>query len=575
MKHMEQYSKIQGVNVLRKIFLVTVCICNSLLLHSQTETVSDIDGNVYKTINICSQKWMAENLKTTRKNDGTKIVYIADSANWSKVNNGNQYDSGYYSYSNFDSSTVSTHGRLYNWIAVRSNKLCPIGWHVPKYDDWLALIYALVHNESDEVQCSYFIAKSLASTSGWVPSTDPDNIGYNQETNNKSEFNALPISPILIDDFNFNNYNNWHKGNIISFWSSTSVERDYTRIENAYCFGASTDADIRYLSIYDGLPVRCLKDEANEVDNITAAISAKTSIICNEDSVTLKAIVTGGVKPFRYSWNCFESHNTEYTVSPPQNTIYKLTIVDSLKCYATSNIYIKKEFTPMLKLPNDTLFCDSVHLKIAINSTSTALYTWQDGKQAINYTIKSPGVYSVTGKNDCGTSSDSIKIEMSKVPDFYLPSDTSIYEGKKIVINVKLPGYYHYSWQDNSHNPHYPITTEGKYTISISDSNNCVLTKSILVHKECFLDVPTAFSPNYDGLNDVLYPVGNDIENLTFSIYNRWGQKMFESNSLTEGWDGTFMGQILESATFMYTISATGKTNGKAFFKKGNVSLIR
>ncbi len=88
--------------------------------------VTDIDGNVYNTIQLGTQTWMAENLKTKRLNDGTPIPEITGNADWS-----NQNSSSLCWYKNSESTYKATFGALYNWYAVNTGKLCPIGWYVP------------------------------------------------------------------------------------------------------------------------------------------------------------------------------------------------------------------------------------------------------------------------------------------------------------------------------------------------------------------------------------------------------------------------------------------------------------
>ncbi len=89
-------------------------------------TVTDIDGNPYKTVQIGSQVWMAENLKTKRLNDGTPIPEITGNADWS-----NQNSLSFCWYKNSESTYKAIFGALYNWYAVNTGKLCPIGWYVP------------------------------------------------------------------------------------------------------------------------------------------------------------------------------------------------------------------------------------------------------------------------------------------------------------------------------------------------------------------------------------------------------------------------------------------------------------
>ena len=95
----------------------------------------DIDGNTYDTVNIGTQVWMVQNLKTTRYNDNTPIPNVTDNTIWVGISTGARC------YYNNDSTTQAPiYGALYNWFAVETGKLCPIGWHVPNDDEWESLI---------------------------------------------------------------------------------------------------------------------------------------------------------------------------------------------------------------------------------------------------------------------------------------------------------------------------------------------------------------------------------------------------------------------------------------------------
>jgi uncharacterized protein (TIGR02145 family) len=98
------------------------------------EKVRDIEGNVYKTVKIGNQWWMAENLKTTRYKDGKSIDYPgSDNTLWESNS------SGAYAWYNDDTNFKFYYGALYNWYAVNTGKLCPKGWHVSSDDEWKTL----------------------------------------------------------------------------------------------------------------------------------------------------------------------------------------------------------------------------------------------------------------------------------------------------------------------------------------------------------------------------------------------------------------------------------------------------
>ena len=99
----------------------------------KTGTVTDIDGNTYKTVQIGTQTWMAENLRTTKYNDGEAIPYVTDNSVWVKL------ETPAYCYYNNDISNKKMFGALYNWYTVNTGRLCPSGWHVPTDAEWTTL----------------------------------------------------------------------------------------------------------------------------------------------------------------------------------------------------------------------------------------------------------------------------------------------------------------------------------------------------------------------------------------------------------------------------------------------------
>jgi uncharacterized protein (TIGR02145 family) len=96
-------------------------------------SITDQDGNTYKTIPIGSQTWMAENLKTTKYNDGTSIPIVTDAASWYNLTTPGCC------WQNNDPARKVTYGVLYNWYTVNTGKLCPSGWHVPSDTEWNVL----------------------------------------------------------------------------------------------------------------------------------------------------------------------------------------------------------------------------------------------------------------------------------------------------------------------------------------------------------------------------------------------------------------------------------------------------
>lgn len=118
------------------------------------------------------------------------------------------------------------------------------------------------------------------------------------------------------------------------------------------------------------------------------------------------------------------------------------------------------------------------------------------------------------------------------------------------------------------------------YIVTGSDSNNCPASSVVTVNVEVpeapcgETFVPTGFSPNGDGENDIECVMGSCITSMTFSIYDRWGEKVFESSDQLQCWDGKFRGQLMNTGIYVYHLKATLK-NGEEVNQKGNINLIR
>ena len=115
----------------------------SLTGNVKVGTVTDIEGNSYKTITIGTQEWMTENLRTSQYNDGTVIDQITSDAIWEGLSSG-----AWCWYGNNNSYEVP-YGKLYNWYAVNTGNLCPTGWHVPTDTEWTILIDYLDPDDVD------------------------------------------------------------------------------------------------------------------------------------------------------------------------------------------------------------------------------------------------------------------------------------------------------------------------------------------------------------------------------------------------------------------------------------------
>ena len=213
-----------------------------------SNTVTDMDGNVYKTVKIGTQVWMVENLKTTKYNDGTSILKITDGTTWSNLKT-----PGYCFYDN-DAANKNKYGALYNWYTVNTGKLAPTGWHVPTDAEWTTLKNYLIAKgyNYDRSTTENKIAKSLAATTDWNSFTGPGTIGNDLTKNNSSGFAGLPGGG------RYSSGTFYSIGSFGYWWSSTEYYA-----EDAWCRSLD-DYDSNVYSSYGnkqyGFSVRCVQD---------------------------------------------------------------------------------------------------------------------------------------------------------------------------------------------------------------------------------------------------------------------------------------------------------------------------
>ena len=195
-------------------------------------TLTDLDGNVYKTILIGTQTWMAENLRTTKFNDGTSIPMVIDSTSWTNRS------TPAYCWLNNDQSNSVTYGALYNWYAVNTGKLCPTNWHVPSDSEWIELTNYLGGER--------IAGGKLKSITGWEnPNTD---------ASNETGFSALPggnrisSSAALFDD----------TCDIGCWWSTTEFGKNLAW--NRLVYFNSSKVQRFFAQEAFGLSVRCIRN---------------------------------------------------------------------------------------------------------------------------------------------------------------------------------------------------------------------------------------------------------------------------------------------------------------------------
>ena len=239
--------------------------------------------------------------------------------------------------------------------------------------------------------------------------------------------------------------------------------------------------------------------------------------------------------------------------------------------------------TNLLVFPNpkpdlgpDRNLCTSTSVA-AISPGTYSSYLWQDNSTQPNFMVGSIGKYwvTVTDINNCKAADTVTILAIDTIPRNFLPADQELCYGNVLKINV--PGYRSYLWNTGSVFSAISISDFGKFYLTVTDDHHCTGTDTIFLwRKDCIpIGIPNAFTPNGDAKNDIFKPtIFQALRSFSFAIFNRYGQKLFETRNYGTGWDGSFKGKDQPAGTYVYRIVFTN-IFGYESENNGTVLLLR
>ncbi len=337
-----------------------------------------------------------------------------------------------------------------------------------------------------------------------------------------------------------------------------------------------------------------VKDAANNtvIDSVTitqpsaiAAVTSSTPTTCGNSIGSATVTVSGGTGSYTYAWS--PSGQTTPTATGLASGTYTVTITDQNNCAVTKTVIIGSSNALMASATNTPTGCavnNGTATAIPANGTGPYTFLWNNGQTTATATGLGAGTYTVTitDANGCmATTTVTVTITPGPVAAAMAASSTIII-GHQTQLTASGGGTY--SWSPptglsctNCSNPIATPTETTDYCVQVTDGNGCSDSVCLTIRVEVPCDelfVPSAFSPNNDGHNELVCLRGNCIQLFYFAIYNRWGEKVFETSDQKICWDGTYNGKLENSAVFAYTLNVT-LISGEKISRKGNISLIR
>ncbi|MEP6794508.1 MAG: gliding motility-associated C-terminal domain-containing protein [Saprospiraceae bacterium] len=326
------------------------------------------------------------------------------------------------------------------------------------------------------------------------------------------------------------------------------------------------------------------------------------SVYCDIQIITLNASSIPGVS-FAWFNEAGDTIGTEASidVTPGSHACFRVVGTDPLGCQNDSTVCLTPTFLS-LGITGGQGIClgESATICVTNNHPEQNLnYQWNTsaGESCITVSPSVTTPYAVTVTNaDLGCSdtlTSTVTVNLFDPVDVIITSnvqgDTTILGGPdQVQLFVNQDPTFGYTWTSSGGdavpsvwNPNVTPTISGDitYTVTVVNAEGCIgiaTYKLTVLNPPCNdedIFLPTAFTPNGDGVNDVLFVRSNFISTMELHIYNRWGQEVFKTTNQALGWDGTFKGERLSPDVFGYYMNITCP-NGRSFFKKGNITLL-
>ena len=296
-------------------------------------------------------------------------------------------------------------------------------------------------------------------------------------------------------------------------------------------------------------------------------LRAMDTAICAGSTIALNYDMPG------CSFRWMDGYNKPFRKISNQG-LYYIIITSPCKS-AADTIKVRSEYPLHPYLGRDTVLCKGDSMKL--RAPAGMAHIWPDGSRKDIYTVHSPGNYIITAYNSCGIARDTINVDYIPKYSSHLPADTILCLEDELAVNAySAPGAYR--WSNGTTGPKLNLKGPTQYilyfqsacqkvqdTINVGADSFC----------QCHLYAPDIFTPDNDGLNDSWKPSEcSRYRAYYLQIYNRWGERVFESDKLEKGWDGQFKSSPAMEGMYRYMITMSDVHNKKSY-QNGRLYLVR
>ena len=354
-------------------------------------------------------------------------------------------------------------------------------------------------------------------------------------------------------------------------------------------------ANIITYNITDANGCSDTKDQNIIVNDVPILSLGSDQLIPCRSTFLISPSITGGVTPYTYLWSDGSS-TSDLSVS---DGVIDLVITDVNGCVANDQVTITQDITPTTSVTGGGEVCDNgsvLDITFEFNGLLPWNLVYSNGSVSESiFNINTPdytlitgfaGDYEIAVASDInGCEADILGLGIVSLTVFPMPepiispSEVTVYENQEIELTVGNYAFYDWYSIDNmliSNEEVLKVTDAGSFYVQITDDNGCIALSNVAIVNVVpitQLFVPNSFTPNGDDHNELFVIKGIHVIDFSLKIFDRWGEKLFESNSIEKHWDGVFNKSKVQQGVYYYKIEVYGE-DGNLFVKSGNVNVI-
>ncbi len=316
---------------------------------------------------------------------------------------------------------------------------------------------------------------------------------------------------------------------------------------------------------------------------VAAALTWSQAADCTQLLVTAENQSTG--EPLDHIWQMgdgttYEADDITHVFTTPGTYDVMLIAFDPTGCSQSDTVVVPITVEPIsfeFDIP-DMAKCDGVPVQLDAGAFPGD-YIWNTGATTSSIVVDEVGEYWVTISNTAGcVGTDTL--EVFPTPQYELAFEVMTCPGVKVPLNIPLDGAQSYTWGNGATTRLIEVDgVDSAYVFQVVDQFGCVFldtARVTLFDADVQLFAPNAFSPNDDGVNDVFQVLGYGENSTELTIYNRWGEQLYTTNSLAMPWDGRYNGTVVKNDVYVYVLKYTGTCTGsKEHSQIGHVMVVR